>query len=100
GKVMEPIIGIDLGTTNSEVAVIRNGRPEVIRADGEAILPSVVGLDPEGRLLIGTPARNQRVLAPERTVSSIKRKMGEDLKVRLGDRDYAPQEISAIILGR
>jgi len=97
---MEPIIGIDLGTTNSGVAVIRNGRPEVIRADGEAILPSVVGLDPEGRLLIGTPARNQRVLAPERTVSSIKRKMGEDVKVRLGDRDYAPQEISAIILGR
>ena len=97
---MEPIVGIDLGTTNSEIAVIRNGRPEVIRADGEALLPSVVGLDPEGRLLVGTPARNQWVLAPERTVRSIKRKMGEDCKVRLGDRDYAPQEISAIILGR
>jgi molecular chaperone DnaK len=97
---MEPIIGIDLGTTNSEVAVIRDGRPEVIRADGEAILPSVVGLDPEGRLLVGTPARNQWVLAPERTVRSIKRKMGEDVRVRLGDREYAPQEISAIILGR
>lgn len=97
---MEPIIGIDLGTTNSEVAVIRDDRPEVIRTDGEAILPSVVGLDPEGRLLVGTPARNQWVLAPERTVRSIKRKMGEDVKVRLGDREYAPQEISAIILGR
>ena len=98
--MMEPIVGIDLGTTNSEIAVIRDGRPEVIRIDGEAILPSVVGLDPEGRLLVGTPARNQWVLAPERTVRSIKRKMGEDVRVRLGDREYAPQEISAIILGR
>ena len=98
--MMEPIVGIDLGTTNSEIAVIRDGRPEVIRADGEAILPSVVGLDPEGRLLVGTPARNQWILAPERTVRSIKRKMGEDVRVRLGDREYAPQEISAIILGR
>ncbi|MEI8373957.1 MAG: Hsp70 family protein [Planctomycetota bacterium] len=97
---MELIVGIDLGTTNSEIAVIRDGRPEVIRIDGEAILPSIVGLDSEGRLLVGTPARNQWVLAPERTVRSIKRKMGEDYKVRLGDRDYAPQEISAIILGR
>jgi len=97
---MEPIVGIDLGTTNSEIAVIRDGRPEVIRSDGEAILPSIVGLDPEGRLLVGTPARNQWLLAPERTVRSIKRKMGEDYAVRLGDRDYAPQEISAIILGR
>jgi molecular chaperone DnaK len=97
---MEPIVGIDLGTTNSEVAVIRDGRAEVIRVDGEAILPSVVGLDPEGKLLVGTPARNQWVLAPERTIRSIKRKMGEDLKVRLGDREYAPQEVSAIILGR
>ncbi len=97
---MEPIVGIDLGTTNSEIAVIRDGRPEVIRTDGEAILPSVVGLDPEGRLLVGTPARNQWVLAPDRTIRSIKRKMGEDLKVQLGDRDYAPQEVSAIILGR
>ncbi len=97
---MEPILGIDLGTTNSEVAVIRDGRPEVIRSDGEAILPSVVGLDGGGRLLVGTPARNQWILAPERTVRSIKRKMGEDVKVRLGDREYAPQEVSAIILGR
>ncbi len=97
---MEPIVGIDLGTTNSEIAVIRDGRPEVIRVEGEAILPSVVGLDPEGRLLVGTSARNQWILAPERTVRSIKRKMGEDVRVRLGDREYAPQEISAIILGR
>ncbi len=98
--MMEPIVGIDLGTTNSEIAIIRNGQPEVIRIDGEAILPSVVGLDPEGRLLVGTPARNQFVLAPERTIRSIKRKMGEDTRVSLGDRQYAPQEVSAIILGR
>jgi molecular chaperone DnaK len=96
----EVIVGIDLGTTNSEIAVIRDGRPEVIRVDGEAILPSIVGLDSEGRMLVGMPARNQCILAPERTVRSIKRKMGEEEKVRLGDRDYAPQEISAIILGR
>jgi molecular chaperone DnaK len=97
---MELIVGIDLGTTNSEIAVIRNGQPEVIRVDGEAILPSVVGVDPEGTLLVGTPARNQWVLAPDRTVRSIKRKMGDDVRVPLGDREYAPQEISAMILGR
>ena len=97
---MEPIVGIDLGTTNSEIAIIRDGRAEVISVEGETILPSVVGLDNAGQLLVGTAARNQWVLAPERTIRSIKRKMGEDVKVRLGDRDYAPQEISAIILGR
>jgi molecular chaperone DnaK len=97
---MEPIVGIDLGTTNSEIAIIRDGKPEVIPVDGEAILPSFVGLDSTGQLLVGKPARNQWILAPERTIRSIKRKMGEDVKVRLGDRDYAPQEISSIILGR
>src|SRR4051812_40275379 len=66
---MEIILGIDLGTTNSEVAVIRDGRPVVIPDDdGDPILPSVVGLDPQGRLLVGHAARNQFVLAPERTV--------------------------------
>lgn len=97
---MEPILGIDLGTTNSEVAVVRDGQPVVLREDGEAILPSVVGLDPAGQLIVGTPARNQWILAPERTIRSIKRKMGEETTVRLGDRDYAPQEISAMILRR
>ena len=95
---METIVGIDLGTTNSEIALLRDGRPVVLEENGEAILPSVVGLDNEGRLLVGTPARNQWVLAPERTVRSIKRKMGQELTVRLGDRDYTPQEISAFIL--
>jgi molecular chaperone DnaK len=96
---METIIGIDLGTTNSEVAIIRDGHPEVLPdEEGDPILPSVVGLDPQGRLLVGRAARNQFVLAPERTVRSIKRKMGEETSVGLGDQKYTPQEISAIIL--
>jgi molecular chaperone DnaK len=96
---MEVIIGIDLGTTNSEVAIIRNGQPVVLPDDeGIAILPSVVGLDAQGRLIVGRSARNQFVLAPERTVLSIKRRMGEEIKVTLGDQSYTPQEISAVIL--
>ncbi|MGD0897492.1 MAG: Hsp70 family protein [Thermoguttaceae bacterium] len=95
---METILGIDLGTTNSEVAILRNGKVEVLYEDGEAILPSVVGLDADGRLLVGAPARNQWVLAPERTVRSIKRRMGTAEAVRLGDQQYTPQEISAFIL--
>ncbi|MGE5755635.1 MAG: Hsp70 family protein [Planctomycetaceae bacterium] len=96
---METIIGIDLGTTNSEVAVIRDGHPVVLAGeDGDPILPSVVGLDSQGRLLVGHAARNQFVLAPERTIRSIKRKMGEEVTVTLGDQRYSPQEISAIIL--
>jgi molecular chaperone DnaK len=95
---METIVGIDLGTTNSEVAIIRDGRPIVVDEDDDPILPSVVGLDPQGKLLVGRPARNQFVLAPEWTIRSIKRKMGQEITVRLGERDYSPQEISAIIL--
>ena len=96
---METIIGIDLGTTNSEVAIVRDGQPHVFPGeDGDPILPSFVGLSEDGRLLVGTAARNQWVLAPERTVKSIKRKMGQDVKVRLGDQEYRPQEISAMIL--
>ena len=94
----DTIIGIDLGTTNSEVAVIRDGRAVVLDEDGDPILPSVVGLDPQGRLLVGKPPRNQYVLAPERTIRSIKRKMGQEVTVALGDQKYSPQEISAIIL--
>jgi molecular chaperone DnaK len=94
----EPIVGIDLGTTNSEVALVRDGQPHVFSEDGDPILPSVVGLAEDGRLLVGKAARNQWVLAPERTIKSIKRKMGQDVKVRLGDQEYRPQEISAMIL--
>src|SRR5947207_9077553 len=94
----DPIIGIDLGTTNSEVAIVRDGQPHVLAEDGDPILPSFVGLSEDGRLLVGRAARNQWVLAPERTVKSIKRKMGQDVRVKLGDQEYAPQEISAMIL--
>src|SRR5438045_6855195 len=96
---MEPIVGIDLGTTNSEVAIIRDGQPFVFPDEtGDPILPSFVGLSEDGRLLVGKAARNQWVLAPERTIKSIKRKMGQDVKVKLGDQEYRPQEISAMIL--
>jgi molecular chaperone DnaK len=97
----DEIVGIDLGTTNSEIAIYRNGRPEVLAdARGRFILPSVVALSETGELLVGEEARNQFVLYPERTVRSIKRRMGRDDKVRLGERDYTPQEISAMILSR
>src|SRR3954469_24680652 len=93
------IIGIDLGTTNSEVAVVEDGKPRVLPGDdGDPILPSFVGLADDGRLLVGKAARNQYALAPERTIKSIKRKMGQDVKVTLGDQEYRPQEISAMIL--
>src|SRR5215475_7854068 len=94
----EPILGIDLGTTNSEVAIIRDGKPHVFEEDGDPILPSFVGLGEDGKLLTGKAARNQWAVAPERTVKSIKRKMGQDVKVKLGDQEYRPQEISAMIL--
>src|SRR3954454_23764621 len=92
------LVGIDLGTTNSEVAYIRDKKPVVCTEDDDPILPSFVGLSEDGRLLVGKPARNQWVLAPERTVKSIKRKMGQDVKVKLGEQEYRPQEISAMIL--
>jgi len=97
----DPIVGIDLGTTNSEIAIYQEGRPLVLADErGRVMLPSVVGLSETGELLVGEEARNQFMLYPERTVRSIKRRMGTDARVRLGERDYAPQEISAIILSR
>ncbi len=92
------IVGIDLGTTNSEVAALVDGKVEVLAANGEQIMPSYVGLSPEGQLLVGTPARNQYILYPERTVKSIKRLMGSDQRVVLGEQTYSPPEISALIL--
>lgn len=95
----EPIIGIDLGTTNSEVAIIENGIPLVISgADNQQMLPSFVGLNLDGKLLVGEAARNQYHGYPERTVKSIKRKMGSADKIEMAGRQYSPQEISAIIL--
>ena len=96
---METIVGIDLGTTNSAISVIRDGLPIMLKAaDGQSVLPSVVGLDSEGQLLVGQAARNQIILAPERTIKSVKRKMGQDVKLSLGTQQYSPQEVSAIIL--
>ncbi|MCD6387907.1 MAG: Hsp70 family protein [Desulfobulbaceae bacterium] len=94
----EKIIGIDLGTTNSEVAIINNGQATMISSDGSVILPSYVGLDSEGKLLVGEAARNQYTVYPERTVKSIKRSMGGSDKIFMAGQEYAPQEISAIIL--
>ncbi len=94
----EQIVGIDLGTTYSLVAAVREGRPRVLAYKSEKLLPSVVGIDPSGEMLVGTPARNQYVVAPERTVKSIKRKMGSPERVRLGEREYSPPEVSAFIL--
>jgi len=98
--VSELIIGIDLGTTNSEVAVVRDGQPVIIPVDQSKLLPSVVGLADDGALLVGQSARNQYALHPERTIKSIKRRMGEETKVSLGDQTFSPQEISALILRR
>jgi len=92
------IIGIDLGTTNSEVAVVQDGGTQLIEVDGSKILPSVVGLADDGALLVGRTARNQYTLYPERTVRSVKRRMGEDVRLPMGEKEYSPQEISALIL--
>ena len=96
----DTIIGIDLGTTNSEVAVVQDGRPRIIEVDGAKILPSVVGLADDSALLVGNAARNQYTLYPERTIRSVKRRMGEDTRLEMGDKSYSPQEISALILRR
>lgn len=96
---METIIGIDLGTTNSEVAVLQEGKPVIIADENNRIImPSVVSLSEDEQILVGEPAGNQYILYPERTIKSIKRKMGSDEKITLGDNSYTPQEISAIIL--
>ena len=95
---MSTIIGIDLGTTYSATAALHDGVPQIVPHGDERIMPSVVGLTPQDALLIGTPARNQYVLYPTRTVRSIKRQMGQEVRVNLGDREYSPQEISALIL--
>ena len=94
----ETIIGIDLGTTNSEVAVVEDGKVTIISDSGQMIIPSFVGLDDSGSVLVGQDAKNQYQAYPERTVKSIKRRMGEETRVQMGDSLYSPQEISAIIL--
>lgn len=96
---MGKIIGIDLGTTNSCVAVMEGGQPVVIvNSDGARTTPSVVGFAKNGERLIGDSAKRQAITNPDRTISSIKRHMGENYKVTIDDKNYSPQEISAMIL--
>ena len=96
---MSKIIGIDLGTTNSCVAVMEGGEPVVIpNAEGARTTPSVVAFGKTGERLVGQVAKRQAITNPDRTVSSIKRQMGSDYKVKIDDKKYTPQEISAMIL--
>lgn len=96
--MQEPIVGIDLGTTNSAVAIVKNGQPQIIANGDQRIMPSVVSYSQQTGWLVGRPALNQYALNPDNTVRSIKRKMGSPEKVQLGGRDLSPQEISAFIL--
>jgi actin-like ATPase involved in cell morphogenesis len=96
---MAKIIGIDLGTTNSCVAVMEGGEPVVItNAEGNRTTPSVVAFSKTGERLVGQVAKRQAVTNTDRTVQSIKREMGTAHKVNIGDKTYSPQEISAMIL--
>ena len=97
-EMSDLIVGIDLGTTNSEIAAFTGGQVRVLGPGDTRMLPSCVGFSAAGELLVGEAARNQQALYPERTVRSIKRKMGSDETVRLGDKNFTPQEISALIL--
>ena len=100
---MVKIVGIDLGTTNSQCAVLEGGRPTIVpSAEGPTyagkMFPSVVCFMEDGHALVGEPARRQAALKPDRTIIGIKRKMGTDFKVKIDDKAYTPQEISARIL--
>jgi len=98
---MSKIIGIDLGTTNSCVAIMEGGEAQVIaNSEGSRTTPSVVGFAKDGERLVGQVAKRQAVANASRTVSSIKRHMGEDYKVSIDDKSYSPQEISAMILSK
>ena len=98
---MAKTIGIDLGTTNSCVAVIEGGEPVVIaNVEGNRTTPSVVGFSKSGERLVGQVAKRQAVQNPSRTISSIKREMGTNYKVTIDDKSYTPQEISAMILSK
>lgn len=99
----DKIIGIDLGTTNSAAAVMEAGRPVVIpSAEGPTfagkMFPSVVAFTKEGELLVGEPAKRQALTNPDRTVLEVKRKMGTDQKIKIGEKEYTPQQLSAFIL--
>ena len=96
---MSKIIGIDLGTTNSCVAVMEGGKPVVVaNTEGARTTPSVVAFTKTGERLVGEPAKRQAVTNAEKTISSIKRDMGTDYKKEIDGKKYSPQEISAMIL--
>ncbi|MBR6940626.1 MAG: molecular chaperone DnaK [Clostridia bacterium] len=96
---MSKVIGIDLGTTNSCVAVIEGGEPVVIaNAEGARTTPSVVAFGKNGERMVGQVAKRQAITNPDKTISSIKRQMGSDYRVSIDDKKYTPQEISAMIL--
>lgn len=97
---MSKVIGIDLGTTNSVVAVMEGGEPTVItNPEGSRLTPSVVGFTKDGQRLVGQMAKRQAVSNPARTVASIKRHMGEaGYRVEIDDKKYSPEEISAMVL--
>ena len=98
---MGKVIGIDLGTTNSCVAVLEGGDPTVIaNAEGNRTTPSVVGFTKGGERLVGETAKRQAITNPDRTISSIKRHMGEAYDVSIDGKKYTPQDISAMILAK
>lgn len=96
---MSKIIGIDLGTTNSAVAVMEGGESVIVpNAEGNRTTPSVVAFTKDGERLVGETAKRQAITNPTRTITSIKREMGSDHKVNIDGKDYSPEEISAMIL--
>ena len=98
---MSKVIGIDLGTTNSCVAVLEGGEPTVIaNAEGARTTPSVVAFTKNGERLVGETAKRQAITNPDRTIASIKRHMGENYHVEIDGKQYTPQDISAMILAK
>jgi molecular chaperone DnaK len=96
---MSKVVGIDLGTTNSTVAVLEGGAPEIIpNAEGSRLTPSVVAFTKEGERMVGQVAKRQAITNPDRTILSIKREMGTSYKVKIDNKEYSPPEISAMIL--
>lgn len=99
-KTPAPLLGIDLGTTNSLVAVWRDGQAQLIpNALGDVLTPSVVSLDEDGSILVGAAARARLTTHPDRTVAAFKRFMGSDKKLELGEQSFSPEELSALVLG-
>lgn len=98
---MAKVVGIDLGTTNSEIAVLEGGEPVVLpNSEGNRITPSIVAFTKDGEILVGEIAKRQAITNPKRTIRSIKRKMGSKFRVKVGDKKYSPEEISALIVGK